>query len=150
MAAQRAVHDKPIVLRRAVASGRLELARATLSAIRARRVEKGDALRTAEVAGLLAVKRTPELIPHCHPVPVSGSRVDLTVRARDVVAKAEVSALYRTGVEMEALVAVTVALLTVWDMVKYLEKDERGLYPTARLTDVRVITKEKRAVPGGA
>ena len=150
MAAQRTVHDKPIVLRRAVASGRLTLARGTLSAIRSHRVQKGDALRTAEVAGLLAVKRTPELIPHCHPVPVSGSRVDLTVRARDVVATAEVSALYRTGVEMEALVAVTVALLTVWDMVKYLEKDERGLYPTARLTDVRVITKEKRAVAGGA
>lgn len=135
-----------MVYRRAVAEGRLRLSRRTLTAVRAGRVEKGDPLATAEVAGLLAVKRTPELIPHCHPVPVTGSTVSLRVAAREVVATAEVSAVYRTGVEMEALVAVTVALLTVWDMVKYLEKDPSGGYPTARLTDVRVVDKQKRRV----
>lgn len=148
MARQRHVEEKPIVLRRAVAAGRLALAPRTIGAIRGGRVDKGDALATAEVAGLLAVKRTPELVPHCHPVPVSGSSVELRTTSRGVVATAEVSALYRTGVEMEALVAVTIALLTVWDMVKYLEKDAKGGYSTARLTDVRVVAKEKRAIPG--
>ena len=146
MARQRPVEGKPLVYRRAVAAGRLRLAPGTLRAIRRGDVAKGDVLGTAEVAGLLAVKRTPELIPHCHPVPVTGSSVELRATPRGVLASAEVSAIYRTGVEMEALVAVTVALLTVWDMVKYLEKDAKGGYPTARLTDVRVVAKEKRAL----
>lgn len=148
MTAQRPVHGKPVVFRRAVAEGRLRLKPSTMAKIRAGSVEKGRPFAAGELAGLLAAKRTPELIPHCHPVPISGSSVELRARGRDVVARAEVSALYRTGVEMEALVAVSIALLTVWDMVKYLEKDADGNYPTARLTDVHVVTKEKGALRG--
>jgi cyclic pyranopterin phosphate synthase len=97
-----------------------------------------------ELAGILAMKRTPDLIPHCHPVPLTGTRVELSISSGQVRVVAEAEALYRTGVEMEALVGATVALLTVWDMVKYLEKDRRGAYPSTRLGPVTVVRKEKR------
>jgi cyclic pyranopterin phosphate synthase len=113
-------------------------------------VEKGDPIPAAEIAGLSAVKRTPELLPHCHPIPITGSRVTVTRTRSGVRAEAEVEALYRTGVEMEALVGVTIALLTVWDMVKYLEKDTSGAYPTTRLGPIQVVAKEKRPLPGAA
>lgn len=147
MTRQRPIHEKPVVYRRAVVEGTLRLRPKTAAAIRAGRVKKGDPVATAELAGLLAMKRTPELIPHCHPVPLTGSRVDVTIRGRSARVVAEAEALYRTGVEMEALVGATVALLTVWDMVKYLEKDARGGYPQTRLGPVVVVTKEKRPVP---
>jgi len=98
---------------------------------------------TGELAGLLAMKRTPELIPHCHSVPLTSSSVDVRVSRRGVRVQAEAEAVDRTGVEMEALVGATVALLTVWDMVKYLEKDGRGLYPHTSLGPVRVVVKRK-------
>ncbi len=104
---------------------------------------KGDPLAVGELAGLLAMKRTSELIPHCHVVRLTASRVEIAVTGRGVRATAEASARDRTGVEMEALVGVTVALLTVWDMVKYLEKSRAGLYPRTRLGPVRVVAKEK-------
>ena len=144
MARQVDVADKPVSRRRAVAVGELAVSASTARAIRARRVAKGDPLSAGELAGLLAMKRTPELIPHCHKVNLTSSRIDLKVGARGVRVTAEANALDRTGVEMEALVGATVALLTVWDMVKYLEKDGRGLYPRTRLGPVRVASKEKR------
>ncbi len=143
MARQRDVGAKPVVERTATAVGDLTLAPATRRAIRTRRVEKGDPLGTGELAGLLAMKRTPELIPHCHVVPLTSSSVTARVTARGVRVTAEASTFGRTGVEMEALVGATVALLTVWDMVKYLEKDGRGLYPTTALGPVRVTGKRK-------
>jgi cyclic pyranopterin phosphate synthase len=147
MAQQRRVHAKPIVHRVARARGDLRLKAETVRAIRAGRVEKGDPIGTGELAGLLAMKRTSELIPHCHAVPLTGSRVEIAVTPRGVRADAEAETLGRTGVEMEALVGASVALLTVWDMVKYLEKDGRGAYPTTRLGPVRVVAKEKRPLP---
>ncbi|HEY6237712.1 MAG TPA: cyclic pyranopterin monophosphate synthase MoaC [Thermoplasmata archaeon] len=146
MARQRPIHAKPLVYRRAVAHGALRLGGASLTAIRRGRVEKGDPLRAGELAGLLAMKRTPDLLPHCHPIPLTGGRVDLRVVPGAVRAECECEAVYRTGVEMEALVGVSVALLTVWDMVKYLEKDARGGYPTASLGPIRVVSKEKGTV----
>ncbi len=148
MARQVDVGTKPERARRAVAEGELALRPSTRSAIRGRRVPKGDPLGAGELAGLLAMKRTSELIPHCHAVRLTSSRVDLAVSTRGVKVLAEASAVDRTGVEMEALVGATVALLTVWDMVKYLEKDARGLYPSTRLGPVRVRTKEKGEVRG--
>ena len=145
MARQVDVGGKPIAARTAVAVGELTLAPATRAAVRRRRVEKGDPIAAGELAGLLAMKRTSELIPHCHAVRLTGSRVELRVHPRGVRVRSEASALDRTGVEMEALVGATVALLTVWDMVKYLEKDRRGLYPTTRLGPVRVLAKRKEA-----
>ncbi len=145
MARQVDVGGKPPRPRRAVAVGELALSVRGRSAVRRRAVEKGDPIAAGELAGLLAMKRTPELIPHCHVVPLTQGRVDLTVGRRGVRVRAEAVAVDRTGVEMEALVGATVALLTVWDMVKYLEKDGRGLYPHTALGPVRVVTKEKGA-----
>ena len=145
MARQRRVSEKPVVYRRALVRGELALAPTTLDAIRQHRVEKGEPLQAGEIAGLLAMKRTPELIPHCHVVPLTGSRLEITPLEDCVVAEAEAESLGRTGVEMEALVGASVALLTVWDMVKYLEKDPDGQYPTTRLGPITVVTKEKGA-----
>jgi cyclic pyranopterin monophosphate synthase len=150
VARQRPIHEKPIVYRRAVARGELTLGVGSRRAIARGRVEKGDPIAAAEIAGLSAMKRTPELLPHCHTIPISGARVDVGRTRTGVRAEVEVEALYRTGVEMEALVGVTIALLTVWDMVKYLEKDASGGYPTTRLGPIRVVAKQKRPAPGGA
>jgi cyclic pyranopterin phosphate synthase len=143
MARQKDVGPKPSVARQAVALGDLTLSPATRRAIRARAVEKGDPLSTGELAGLLAMKRTSELIPHCHAIGLTASRVDVSLTPRGVRVRSEASTVGRTGVEMEALVGATVALLTVWDMVKYLEKDARGLYPHTSLGPVRVTVKNK-------
>ncbi|HLM70776.1 MAG TPA: cyclic pyranopterin monophosphate synthase MoaC [Thermoplasmata archaeon] len=143
MARQRDVGDKPRVHRRAIAAGELRTNAATRRAIRGRRVEKGDPIMAGELAGLLAMKRTSELIPHCHSVPLTASSVDLELSRRGVRVRVEAETIDRTGVEMEALVGASVALLTVWDMVKYLEKNARGLYPATSLGPVRVVTKVK-------
>ncbi|HZY92316.1 MAG TPA: cyclic pyranopterin monophosphate synthase MoaC [Thermoplasmata archaeon] len=143
MTRQRPIHEKPLIYRRAVASGALRLRPATVRAIRQGRVQKGAVGPAAELAGLLAMKRTPDLLPHCHPIPLTGSRVEFRIGPPGVVVEAEAEAIYRTGVEMEALTGVTVALLTVWDMVKYLEKNADGNYPSTRLGPVRVVVKEK-------
>ncbi|MGI0132748.1 MAG: cyclic pyranopterin monophosphate synthase MoaC [Thermoplasmata archaeon] len=150
MTEQRRIHEKPVVYRRAVAEGDLTLGPTSVAAMRRARVPKGDPVPAAEMAALLALKRTPELIPHCHSVPITGARVDVRGTRTGVRARVEVEALGRTGVEMEALVGVTIALLTVWDMVKDLEKDGDGLYPNARLGPVKVVTKEKRPLRGAA
>ena len=134
---------KPDVLRRAVATGTIRLRPATVAAIRAKRVGKGDPIAAAEIAGLQAIKSTWQTLPHCHPIPVTSASVDFDIGRGGVTCTATVEATYKTGVEMEALYGVSVALLTVWDMVKPLEKDVRGQYPTARIEGVRVLTKEK-------
>ncbi|MHB8351875.1 MAG: cyclic pyranopterin monophosphate synthase MoaC [Thermoplasmata archaeon] len=147
MTRQVAIDTKPIVHRRARAQGDLSLAAATVRAVRDGTVAKGDPIAVGELAGLLAAKRTPELIPHCHVISLTGSRVELRVTTRGLRAEAEIEALARTGVEMEALLAVSVALLAAWDMVKYLEKNDRGQYPTARIGGIRVVSKEKGVLP---
>jgi cyclic pyranopterin monophosphate synthase len=147
--AQRRVHRKPIVYRRALVEGALNLSEKSRRAIREGRVEKGDPRTAAELAGMMAMRKTPELIPHCHSIPLTGSKVVVRSTRTGVRVEAEAEALWRTGVEMEALVGATVALLTVWDMVKYLEKTRGGSYPETRLGPVRVVAREKRALSGG-
>jgi cyclic pyranopterin monophosphate synthase len=140
---QRRVHAKPILHRRAIAEGEIALTATSRAALRAGTVDKGDPIAAGELAGLLALKRTHELIPHCHPIPITGSSVEIRPTRGGAKARVVVEALWRTGVEMEALVGVSVALLTVWDMVKYLEKDGGGGYPTTRIHAVRVVEKRK-------
>lgn len=137
------ISKKPDVPRRAIASGEILLTPATIRALRAGRVEKGDPIHTAEVAALQAVKRVWEVLPHTHPIPITGASAEFAVKRDRVVVTCEVSATYKTGVEMEALYAVAVALLTIWDMVKSLEKDADGQYPSTRIANVRVVAKEK-------
>lgn len=137
------IGKKPDVHRRAVATGLIRLRPATVRAIRAGRVAKGDPLPAAEVAALQAMKVVWQVLPHTHPIPITAASVAFKVRADRLFVTTTVEATYKTGVEMEALYGVTVALLTVWDMVKSLEKDSGGQYPTARLEGVRVVSKEK-------
>jgi len=137
------VGAKPIVAREAIAEGTLRLRPATIKAIREKRLEKGDALEIARTAAVLAAKRTPEILPLCHPIPLDAVHVEVRLGKDTVTCRVRVAAHWRTGVEMEALVAVTTALLTVWDLVKPIEKDARGQYPTARLEDVHVVRKVK-------
>ena len=116
------VAAKPETARVAVASGEIVMARATARAIAAGRIGKGDVLGVARLAGIQAVKRTAELIPLCHPLRITGVDLALRVRADRVQITATVKAFDRTGVEMEALTAVSVAALTVYDMTKAIDR----------------------------
>ncbi|MBN1627849.1 MAG: cyclic pyranopterin monophosphate synthase MoaC [Deltaproteobacteria bacterium] len=137
------ITNKPIVLRRAETSGKIYLSKSTIGIIREGKVKKGNPLPVAEVAGMNAAKQTHLLIPHCHQIPLDMVSVDFQVMDDHIDARCEVSAQARTGVEMEALVGVSIALNTIWDMVKYLEKDENGQYPGTRITDIKVLKKKK-------
>jgi len=137
------VSGKDVVHRVATATGRIYLRRETVDAVREGRIRKGDPLTVSEVASIQAVKKTPDIIPLCHNVPIGSVDTSFRLGESYIEAKCRVSAIYRTGVEMEALTGVTVALLNIWDMVKYLEKDSDGQYPDARITDVKVTEKWK-------
>ena len=128
------VSAKDVTARTATASGRVLVSPAVIALLRGEGVPKGDALGVARVAGIMGAKQTPSLIPLCHPLSVAGVTVDLLVRDDSVDIVATVRTTDRTGVEMEALTAVSVAALTVVDMVKAVDK-------AAVITDVRVETK---------
>ncbi len=120
------VGGKAVTQRRAVASGRIAMSAAAAAAIRAGSVQKGDVLAVARIAGIMAAKRTAELIPLCHPLPLTSVAIDLTLEDigadTGVTATATVATDAKTGVEMEALTAASVALLTVYDMAKAIDK----------------------------
>ncbi|QLC21668.1 cyclic pyranopterin monophosphate synthase MoaC [Parasphingopyxis sp. CP4] len=116
------VSDKSGTAREATATGRITMSSEAVSAIRDGNVKKGDVLGTARVAGIMAAKKTSELIPLCHPLALSGVTLDLALDEASVTATATVKTTDRTGVEMEALTAVSVALLTVYDMAKALDR----------------------------
>ena len=137
------IAEKPIVKRTAEAQGKIWLQQETIQKIRRGQVEKGDVLAAANVAGILAVKKTPELIPLCHPIPISQVTINFQIDTEDITARCRVMSEYKTGVEMEALVGVSTALLTIWDMVKYLEKDENGQYPHTKIGEIKVLKKKK-------
>jgi cyclic pyranopterin phosphate synthase len=137
------VSDKKVVPRKAVAEGEITLKKETIEEIRQGTVKKGDVLTVARTTGLNAVKQTSNLIPMCHPIPITFAGVDFDLHDEKILCRCEVRADYKTGVEMEAITGVSLALLTVWDMVKYLEKDEKGQYPHTRITNIIVTSKEK-------
>jgi cyclic pyranopterin monophosphate synthase len=128
------VSGKEVTAREARASGRVLLSAAAIAAIREGQVPKGDALAVARIAGIQAAKRTPDLVPLCHPIAVHGVTVDLAVGDGAVTIEAVVRTADRTGVEMEALTSVTVAALALIDMVKAID-------PAAVISDVRVEEK---------
>lgn len=130
-------------VRTAVASGRIRLKRETVARIRDGSVEKGDVLTVAKIAGVSAAKNTWNTLPLCHQIPLRSIRVDAELEREEVVVHAEVKAVYSTGVEMEALHAAAVALLTVWDMTKQYEKDDQGQYPSTVITQLKVDSKTK-------
>ena len=116
------VGDKPITAREAIARGSIAMSADARRQIRAGAVKKGDPLQTARLAGILAAKQTSALIPLCHPLPLSSITVDLTATARGYDIEARVRTTAQTGVEMEALTAVAIAALTIYDMVKAVDK----------------------------
>jgi cyclic pyranopterin phosphate synthase len=135
------VGGKPDQLRRARASGRIDLAAETVSLVRENAIKKGDVLAVAEIAGVQAAKRTSELIPLCHPLPLTDAKVTAKLEADGVSVVAEAACVGRTGVEMEALTAASVALLTVYDMCKAVDKN-------MRIGEVVLIEKTKEDVNG--
>jgi cyclic pyranopterin monophosphate synthase len=126
--------EKPVSFRRAVASARVLMSPKTVAAVKEHRTPKGDPLEAARLAGIIAAKRTAELIPLCHPLPLTHIDVKASLEEFGVLLEAEVSTNAQTGVEMEALTAVSVAALTIYDMCKALEK-------AMTITDVRLESK---------
>ena len=126
---------KEVSARRAISSARVLMSPETVAALRANRTPKGDPLATARIAGIMAAKRTAELIPLCHPLPLTHIDVQASLEEDGVTLTAEISTKAQTGVEMEALTAVSVAALTIYDMCKALEK---GM----RITEIRLERKE--------
>jgi cyclic pyranopterin monophosphate synthase len=126
--------EKRQTARRAIASARVMMSQETVEAVRARRTPKGDPLETARLAGIMAAKRTAELIPLCHPLPLTDIEVRAELQETGVYLEAEAATRAQTGVEMEALTAVTVAALTIYDMCKAVDK-------SMEITDVRLELK---------
>lgn len=137
------ITEKPPVIRTATARGSIKLRKATLEAVRSDGVKKGDVLTVARLAAILAVKDTPRLIPLCHTIPITGLDVNFVMDEERMSVTVKVTSLGNTGVEMEALTGVSAALLNVWDMVKYLEKDETGNYPETQIDEIKVLEKRK-------
>jgi cyclic pyranopterin phosphate synthase len=137
------IGNKPIVHRRAIATGILHLSADSKIAIVQGNVKKGDVLEASTIAAIQAVKETPRIIPHCHPIPLEGCKVDWAWQDNALRCTVEVSAHYKTGIEMEALTGVSAGLLCALDMVKSLEKDEDGQYPDTRISDIMVVEKHK-------
>lgn len=140
------VSAKPEVFRQATATGTIRLKPETVRLIKEGKIAKGDPLYTAKVAGILAAKRTSTLIPLCHHLPLANAEIITKISSNETVqVTATVKTRAQTGVEMEALTAVAVSLLTVWDMVKQYEKDPEGQYPSTRIEDTHVVKKVKES-----
>jgi cyclic pyranopterin phosphate synthase len=135
------VSAKPIVLRTAIAAGEIRLHRDTLKQIQSRAIAKGNVLAVARLAGILAAKKTGDLIPLCHPLPINHCEVNFEIpKSHDrivITASAKIAA--QTGVEMEALTAVSIAALTIYDMCKAVDKK-------MRITNIRLLSKTKTAI----
>lgn len=138
------VSDKPVVKRTAVAQGKIYLQNETIKLIENEEIKKGNVLTTAQIAAIGAVKSTHHLIPLCHSLKITGVNVEFNVGEKEIEVEVSVTSLGKTGVEMEALTGASVALLTIWDMVKSVEKDENGQYPSTKISDIVVIKKEKK------
>jgi cyclic pyranopterin phosphate synthase len=138
------ISGKEVSDRSAVASGRIKLKGTTIELIKKGEIKKGDVISTARVAGIMAAKHTADLIPLCHQIPIEKVEVRFDIKNEEITVSCEVKASYKTGVEMEALSCASVALLTVWDMTKYLEKDISGNYPDTKIFDLQVDRKVKR------
>jgi cyclic pyranopterin phosphate synthase len=140
------VSGKSEIFREATATGTIRLKAETIILIQTGKIAKGDPLYTAKIAGVLAAKKTSSLIPLCHPLPLTSVQVDVKVLDKGTVeVSATVKAKAQTGVEMEALAAVSMGLLTVWDMTKQYEKDAAGQYPSTAIENIHVVRKFKQA-----
>ena len=133
------VSAKPLSARTAIASGRIALQRQTTDLIRKNRIGKGNVIATARIAGIQAAKQTAHLIPLCHTIPLSEVTIDIEVFDDGAEVRCRAQTIAQTGVEMEALTGVTVALLTIYDMCKAVDKK-------INISDICLVAKQKRAV----
>ena len=131
------VSAKPLSVRTAIATGKIRLQQETVDLISENRIAKGDVFATARVAGIQAAKQTPQLIPLCHTLPLSDVKVDIVTSNDGAEVKCTARTVAQTGVEMEALTGVSVALLTIYDMCKAVDKE-------MRISDIRLVEKTKQ------
>ena len=137
------ISNKPDVVRIATAEGFIKLERETVKRILEGKIEKGNVIAVAKIAAIQAVKHTWEIIPLCHPIPITGVDVTFEIKEEKVKVIVTVKSIAKTGVEMEALTGVSAALLAIWDMVKAYEKDRRGQYPSTVIEGIKVTKKVK-------
>jgi len=143
------ISSKPEVFREATATGTIKLNTKTIRLIKDGKIAKGDPIYTAKIAGILAAKKTSTLIPLCHPLPLTNVEVEIEVLDKSTMQiTSTVKTKAQTGVEMEALVATAISLLTIWDMVKQYEKNVKGQYPFTAIENIRVVKKIKEGVVG--
>jgi len=137
------ISEKPHIKRTATAVGKIILTKNTINILREGKIKKGDPLVVGKVAAINAIKMTPQLIPLCHQIPITNIEFETEIEDTSITTKVTVTTIAQTGVEMEALVGVSTFLNVIWDMTKYLEKDEQGQYPHTKITDIEVIEKKK-------
>lgn len=139
------ITEKDIIERIATATGKIYLNEETIERIKNNNVKKGDVESIARIAGINAVKKVPDLIPLCHPIPITGSSIEFEYEDGNTMKViCTVKSIGKTGVEMEALTGVNVALLNIWDVVKMYEKDEAGQYPNTKIDEIKVKEKIKK------
>ena len=131
------VSAKPLTARTAIATGKIRLQQETVDLISENQIAKGDVFATARVAGIQAAKHTPQLIPLCHPLPLSDVKIDIVTSNDGAEVKCTARTVAQTGVEMEALTGVSIALLTIYDMCKAVDKE-------MRISDIRLVEKTKQ------
>jgi cyclic pyranopterin phosphate synthase len=137
------ISAKPVLFREASAWGRIRLKPETVRRVRDGRLEKGDALAIAKTMAVVAGKKTPDMLALCHPLRLESTKVETKLNSDSIEVTVSVTAHEKTGVEMEALTAVSIALLNIWDVVKAYEKDAQGQYPSTRIEEIRVVKKVK-------
>ncbi len=139
------ISEKKSILRIATASGQIYLKRETIERIKNKKVKKGDVFTIAKIAAINAVKKVPDLIPLCHPIPISNVDIDFYYEGDNTIrVTCTVKSISKTGVEMEALMGINIALLNIWDVVKMYEKDSKGQYPITVINEVKVDEKIKK------
>jgi len=138
------VSGKEEVGREAIAKGCIKLKKETIERIKRGEVEKGNVIATTSVIAIEAAKLTHLLLPFCHPIKIDYVEPKISIENDDICVEVLVKTRERTGVEMEALTAVSIALLNIWDMVKRYEKDEKGQYPYTEISSIRVVEKVKK------
>lgn len=140
------ITGKPDVFREATAIGKIKLQSKTIHLIQEGKIEKGDPIYAAKIAGILAAKKTNTLLPMCHPIPLTNVEIKITLTQSTIQVTSIVKTKAQTGVEMEALTATAIALLTIWDMVKQYEKDTEGQYPSTVVENIQIIKKVKEEI----
>jgi len=137
------ISQKPVVRRQAIAEGTIFLRKSTMKLVQEGKIEKGDPLQIASIGAIQAVKSTASSLMLCHPLLIEATSVNFSRNSDSITVRLSVSAESRTGVEMEALNAVSAALLNIWDVVKKYEKDDNGQYPETRIENIHVVQKIK-------